>query len=135
MSIIKESIQETIKDTKSSFAIKILMVLGLIFILLLGYFFTDVFSYEEEVISVEPVSVNVKVSINKKDYQDVFYTLNENNDKVFVQSIKNCKVNKKIQGKTVKGEIVTYNYSTFYRSGQNKRLNTPENVFCVSSIN
>lgn len=133
MSILKESFQETLKSKLVKRSISLLGLIFLGFVLVSGYFFSDFSSYKEVVHNVVPVKVNVKVVMNKKDSQEIFYTV-DNEEKMRVHTLKSCKTNKSISGKSFDAELAEYSYSTWFRSGENKRVLKLDNVFCPALV-
>lgn len=133
MSIIKESLQETFKSKLVKRSISLLGLIFFGFLLVVGYFFSEFSSYKEVVHNVVPVKINVKVVMNKKDSQEIFFTV-EGEEKMRVHSLKSCKINKSIAGKTLNADMAEYSYTTWFRSGENKRLLKLDSLFCPTPV-
>lgn len=128
MSILKDSLKETLYSKPMA----LLVSLILIFIFTVSYFFGYVINYKETIVSKEKVEIhvlNAKLQSTKDKY-NIYYRYKDT-DTTYVIKVENCTIKPKLNDSIVRAEKIHYSYETIFRSGNDTRLDSPSNLFCV----
>lgn len=129
MSILKDSF----KVAMSGKAFKALVVLGILFLSAVIYLFSYFFSYQENVINKQNVTLqilNVKTLDTQKTSHRIYYKI-DNNEHLYFVNVDHCMIKPKLVGSQIQAEKAYYSYTTKFNSGNHSRLVDVSNIFCV----